>query len=766
MPPKKIEDLTNSELDKKITNTEGIISRTTYELNKVNIRKILKKYKDEKEKRNITRRRANIPTNITRRKKPSPKVYDWIEPNWSRSHTNPIGVKDMPSGIPNVGNTCFQDSSLLLLYCMEEFRNYIKDTDLSTLQSLLKDADDVVGTSVVRQSKVDRLRNIQTIMKNLFSSMFLKSPHQTRIIPQLTGLTCRETPLATQEDADEAINIMLEILQLPKKDETNASLLIKAAEIRNTYTSVLLKKKYCLEWDGTIKANTDVYTIGEETKIILRMESKNATLQNLWDDQYRKQTVHDQDAETCEPEKIGAEDYFIYPSKYLLISLARYRNPDSRINSDITNLDDLHHYDRITNTHFQYKLIACVMHLSNNPRSGHYTIAIRGTDGYIYEYDDLQTPISRQRRETTFNFASNSSYVLLYQLVKTDLLEYSPVTVEGRINALKTYMDKFISTFHILTGITREVVPQIFGKLDELKLIQKDTLVDTLHDTINFMTSEYVQTQDSHVKNIFKSVITIIYSMFYFGKLVDKPKGKHIRFANDNAASGLTGTSGTSGLTGTSGTSGLTGTSGTSGLTGTSGTSGIAGATGSNDNENSETVLGSFSFTIQRLTLTQYQALLDKQVPVIIINDSNNIIAINGLACHTILQNLGNLGADEQQFRQLLFVEPFTAFESIDDILPEQVCFIILFTELLFIFVINNPLLKITHESSFKDKYLSVKKVLDDPKNKQDTLWKQIQVKYIKQKDRRISFENIQMIIQSGPKAVKQYFEESALKYS
>jgi hypothetical protein len=50
---------------------------------------------------------------------------------------------------------------------------------------------------------------------------------------------------------------------------------------------------------------------------------------------------------------------------------------------------------------------------------------------------------------------------------------------------------------------------------------------------------------------------------------------------------------------------------------------------------------------------------------------------------------------------------------------------------------------------------------LENPENKQDMVWAQIQTKYIKQKDGRTSFETIKTIIQSGPKAVKQYFEKS-----
>jgi ubiquitin C-terminal hydrolase len=316
MPPKQTQELSNTELDKKIKNFEGTISRTTYDSNKVGPRKILKKYKDEKEKRNITRRRAKIPTNVTRRKKPSPKIYDWTEPNWTRSHVYPVGVNDLPSGIPNAGNTCFQDSSLLLLYSLEEFRNYIKDTDLSELHLLLKDADKTSG--VVKRSKVERLKQIQNTMKPLFTSMFSKSPPQTQLITDLAGLTCRTGTTSTQEDAEEAINIMLEILQLPSKDETNSSLLIKTAEIRNTYTPFVLKKNYCLEFDSSPKTNSDFFTIGEETKVILNLKG-NTTFQSLWDTQYRTQTVISEDVERCKPEKIGAEDKFIYPSKYLIV---------------------------------------------------------------------------------------------------------------------------------------------------------------------------------------------------------------------------------------------------------------------------------------------------------------------------------------------------------------------------------------------------------------------------------------------------------------
>ena len=224
MPPKQIHELSNDELDKKITNIQGILSRIPFDLNKVGPRKLLKKYTDEKQQRNLTRRRANMPTNVTRRKKPSPKIYDWLAPNYTRSYVYSVGVKDLPSGIPNAGNTCFQDSSLILLYSMEEFRNYIKDTDLSTLELLLKDADKTSG--VVKRSKVDQLKEIQKIMKTLFTSMFTNSPSQPKLITELAGLTCRTDATSTQEDAEEAINIMLETIQLPSKDETNSSLLM------------------------------------------------------------------------------------------------------------------------------------------------------------------------------------------------------------------------------------------------------------------------------------------------------------------------------------------------------------------------------------------------------------------------------------------------------------------------------------------------------------------------------------------------------------
>jgi hypothetical protein len=164
------------------------------------------------------------------------------------------------------------------------------------------------------------------------------------------------------------------------------------------------------------------------------------------------------------------------------------------------------------------------------------------------------------------------------------------------------------------------------------------------------------------------------------------------------------------------------------------------------------------------MKMADYKVLVDKDIPVIIDSAPNTIQVINGLACKLILDKLGKLGPEEKLWRKLFFIEPNRIFKSIKDVLPEQVCFIILFTQLFFTAVVSNPEIKTTQSSSFRKKYNEVNTLLNKPLahiNEFVKLWNTLQTEYINKRDRAIPFSIIKSFIISGPDMITQYFDEA-----
>jgi hypothetical protein len=171
---------------------------------------------------------------------------------------------------------------------------------------------------------------------------------------------------------------------------------------------------------------------------------------------------------------------------------------------------------------------------------------------------------------------------------------------------------------------------------------------------------------------------------------------------------------------------------------------------------------------LQHLTMEKYKALPKKDIPVIIDSTSTptQIQVMNGYACEKILDTLGKLEKEEKQLYKYLFIEPSHVFQSIDDILPEQICFIIVFNQLLFISASTTNDSKINIGASFRDKYKIVNDLLNKPLDDDNStileeLWTHVQEKYIKQKERFIEFETIKSFIISGPQYLQKYFEEA-----
>ncbi len=184
------------------------------------------------------------------------------------------------------------------------------------------------------------------------------------------------------------------------------------------------------------------------------------------------------------------------------------------------------------------------------------------------------------------------------------------------------------------------------------------------------------------------------------------------------------------------------------------------------------TILGALpsEVDIRRVSIEQYKKLPDKNIPLIIESEPNIILVLNGLACEVLIDNLGKLGAEENNWRKLLFIEPSESFISHKDVIAEQICFLILFAEMFFIKIVGEIDAEhtVTQGSSFMEKYDNViAKLLHNPlmdpiiKAQLETLWNRLQEKYIQQKHRYISFVDIKSIIISGPDYVIPYFEES-----
>jgi curved DNA-binding protein CbpA len=183
------------------------------------------------------------------------------------------------------------------------------------------------------------------------------------------------------------------------------------------------------------------------------------------------------------------------------------------------------------------------------------------------------------------------------------------------------------------------------------------------------------------------------------------------------------------------------------------------------------TILGALpsEINIKRVSIEEYKARLDKNIPLIIESAPNTILVFNGLACELLIDNLGKLGDEEVEWRNLIFIAPSESFSSHEDVISEQICFLILFAEIFFTTITGNIDAEhtLTQGSSFIEKYDNVMSLLNNPvlepdiKTRLESLWNRIQEKYIKQTHRYVTFVEIKSIIISGPDYVIPYFEES-----
>lgn len=168
---------------------------------------------------------------------------------------------------------------------------------------------------------------------------------------------------------------------------------------------------------------------------------------------------------------------------------------------------------------------------------------------------------------------------------------------------------------------------------------------------------------------------------------------------------------------------------------------------------------------IRRISMADYSTLPNKNIPVIIESAPGTIQVMNGLACKVILDNVGKLGSEEDKWLKLLLIKPNEQFKTIRDVLPEQVCFIILFTHMFFTAVVSKPEIQTTQSSSFRQKFKHVQTLLQPLAETHDIefkkLWDTLQIEYINNAARNISFDQLKAFIISGPQHLMQYFEEA-----
>jgi hypothetical protein len=169
---------------------------------------------------------------------------------------------------------------------------------------------------------------------------------------------------------------------------------------------------------------------------------------------------------------------------------------------------------------------------------------------------------------------------------------------------------------------------------------------------------------------------------------------------------------------------------------------------------------------IRRVSNEEYETLADKSAPIMIEDPPGVVIAINSKACEAMFDNLQNLGADKAEWSKLLFIEPSEIYSTIADVLPEQICFIIIFNEIFFQ-AKRTTQSAVKQASTFREKYKLVNTELDKHKTEDEyltelgTKWSDLEKKYIRDPKRYIPFVTIKDYIISGPKYIQDYFQES-----
>ncbi|XP_076272453.1 ubiquitin specific peptidase 36 isoform X1 [Rhynchophorus ferrugineus] len=328
-----------------------------------------------------------------------------VQLGWSSSGDWSVG-----SGMVNMGNTCYLNSTLQALFHVPSLVNW-----------LMSEKDHM------RECQNDGLCIICAMRKTLQESQQRNiSSIRPILIYNKLRLVCRNLIPGRQEDAHEFLRYLIEAME----------------------KSYLLRFKECNKFDTKVKETTPLNQIlgGYLRSAVrcLRCGHVSTTFQHFQDlllDIRKAQTVNealelyfsreklDDDSYHCEScqKKVPANKQFSIERapKVLCIQLKRFSVSNNKITKHVAFKQrlNLSNYTRSKpSSPLVYKLVALVTHMGPTVSCGHYTAVAQAPSGNFYQFDDSAVrPISHQAMFST------NAYIMLYELELSDVQKPLPI---------------------------------------------------------------------------------------------------------------------------------------------------------------------------------------------------------------------------------------------------------------------------------------------------------------------------------------------------
>jgi len=313
------------------------------------------------------------------------------------------------SGMRNMGNTCYLNSTLQALFHIPAFVNYLHSGG----------HDKECGISGFSCCTICILNSTlrQTQQSNVIKPI--------RIYEKLKFI-CKHLVHGRQEDAHEFLRYLIESLQrcylisrkVPKTVDNYSK---ETTPFNQIFGGYLRQELHCLKCRHV--------SITFQHFMDLMLDIRNAdNIDSALCGYFKKEFLSQEDAYKCEKCKQKVPAHKIYrierPPLVLCIQLKRFNIMGGKNGRPVTlskNLDitKFIRWAAGHNLSFNYNITSLITHVGPSPNCGHYTAIGQAPNGTYYRFDDdCVNPTSVQ------NVLNNSAYVIFYEMTKSSRDRY------------------------------------------------------------------------------------------------------------------------------------------------------------------------------------------------------------------------------------------------------------------------------------------------------------------------------------------------------
>lgn len=334
---------------------------------------------------------------------PSPKVVlfarDKVQIGWGNARKWSVG-----SGMVNMGNTCYLNSTLQALFHVPSFVNWLQ-SDIEHRNRCEELSGSQHGCIICSMADV-----LQSTQSN-------QSPTKPIQVYSKLKQICRHLVHGHQEDAHEFLRYLMESMEKAflaryknsKEFEQYTKETTPINQILGGYLRTSVKCLSCQYESVTFQHFED---------LLLDIRKVN-TIDEALKHHFARERLEEMDY-TCESckRKVSATKQFSLERApvALCIQLKRFSGINGKNNKHINispYLDVSQYSSRdMKNSQLKYRLVSMITHLGSTPQCGHYTAIGCCQDGLYYQFDD-----SSVRSMSNNSWLNTNPYIVFYELV-------------------------------------------------------------------------------------------------------------------------------------------------------------------------------------------------------------------------------------------------------------------------------------------------------------------------------------------------------------